>query len=416
MNTKIAVIGSATFLARVKSLALELDGISVESYPYNQPQEAPGILKRLKPCDAVFFSGALPYFFSKTEILNLPIPSVYLAQDEISIATSMLSVLFHKNISPSQISIDAIDSIRVLNVLEDLEIETSLPFILDYSEMLTTGFNLEKITDYHRSLWKKGCTGIALTGIHAVYDQLVSEGIPAMRMIDPKSSLIKCLEEASFKAHFHKRTSAQVAAGYIQWKSEDGYTLIQEMVRNFADSVQKLDDHSLILYCTRRDVESFTENNLLLSALSSSVEFGFGYGATLLEAKQNAQIALHFSTIRNEERSCYIFTEEKMLLGPFPKGNKQHSLKMDDPAFIEIARTTKLGPVNLSKVIEFGKSRTSNQFTAGDLAAYLQVTRRSTERILKKLHDNGYVKVVGEEMTYHQGRPRAIYELNIPIY
>jgi predicted transcriptional regulator len=55
-------------------------------------------------------------------------------------------------------------------------------------------------------------------------------------------------------------------------------------------------------------------------------------------------------------------------------------------------------------------------FTSADLAEYLQLTRRSAERMIKKLHDHGYIKVVGEEMIYKQGRPRAIYQLNMPIY
>ncbi|MDD1368253.1 hypothetical protein PTB13_09285, partial [Bacillus sp. MHSD17] len=50
-----------------------------------------------------------------------------------------------------------------------------------------------------------------------------------------------------------------------------------------------------------------------------------------------------------------------------------------------------------------------------DLSEYLQVTRRSTERLLKKLVDYGYAHICGEEMPYQQGRPRAIYELNLPL-
>ncbi|UZM99851.1 hypothetical protein OL548_07555 [Lysinibacillus sp. MHQ-1] len=36
--------------------------------------------------------------------------------------------------------------------------------------------------------------------------------------------------------------------------------------------------------------------------------------------------------------------------------------------------------------------------------------------LLKKLVDQGYAKVVGEEMTHQQGRPRTIYELNFATY
>jgi predicted transcriptional regulator len=81
-----------------------------------------------------------------------------------------------------------------------------------------------------------------------------------------------------------------------------------------------------------------------------------------------------------------------------------------------MAKLTKLSPLNISKLINFSHERQSAQFTSQNLSEYLQVTRRTTERIIKKLVDNGYAKIVGEEMTHQQGRPRTIYELNFATY
>ena len=81
-----------------------------------------------------------------------------------------------------------------------------------------------------------------------------------------------------------------------------------------------------------------------------------------------------------------------------------------------MAKLTSLSPLNISKIINFSNERQSAQFTSQNLSEYLQVTRRTTERIIKKLVDNGYVKIVGEEMTHQQGRPRKIYQLNFATY
>lgn len=81
-----------------------------------------------------------------------------------------------------------------------------------------------------------------------------------------------------------------------------------------------------------------------------------------------------------------------------------------------MAKETKLSPLNISKIMAFSKARQSLQFTAHDLSEHLQVTRRTTERILKKLVEHNYAKIVGEEMTYQQGRPRSLYELNFSTY
>lgn len=150
--------------------------------------------------------------------------------------------------------------------------------------------------------------------------------------------------------------------------------------------------------------------------IEGAVSIGFGYGKTVNEAEQNAKIARGFAKNNPIESCFYILTSDKELFGPFPKEQRVQSLKNDNPELMKIAKETKLSPANLSKIIQFSQSHPSLKFTAADLSEYLQVTRRSTERLLKKLVDYRYANICGEEMPYQQGRPRAIYELNLPLY
>lgn len=416
MNIKIAVIGSEEFLLKMETITDYLEDILIDPYPYQHPQEAAEIVKALKPCDAVFFSGALPYYFSKSERSDLPIPALYLGQDEMAVASSLLAVFYHNKIPLDRISFDVIDSDLVESVLSDLGIKTPLTHVLDFTDMLNTIFDMEKILDYHLALWEQGLTDIALTSVHTIYDQLVSLGVPAMRMMDPTSSLIRGLQEAKTKAQLFKSRFSQIAACHVFLSNHGNLKEIHDLAKELSASLQELSDGSYILYSTRGDVEAFTERSSLSSGLLKGLKIGFGYGSTITEAEQNAKIALQFCKQLTEESSYYILTDEKVILGPFTEHRKSFSLKNDDPQLMEISRRTKIGPANLSKIIHFCRSRASRQFTAADLADYLGVTRRSTERLLKKLSDHGYVKAVGEEMTYHQGRPRAIYESSIPIY
>nr|WP_255551463.1 HTH domain-containing protein [Sporosarcina sp. E16_8] len=66
--------------------------------------------------------------------------------------------------------------------------------------------------------------------------------------------------------------------------------------------------------------------------------------------------------------------------------------------------------------MQYSRVRQTKQFTANDLALYLDVSRRTAERTLKKLVDYKYATIIGEEMTYRQGRPRALYEFNFRPY
>lgn len=414
MLTKIAVIGSNEFMEKILTVATEVSEIELEPYIYQEPQDAAELVKNLKPCDVVFFSGALPYYFSKKQMESLTVPSYFLAQDEIAIATSLLSIIHNQKISPERISIDLINASIVTNVLEESEINGHPIWIKDYQQMFNGDFDLDKIVHFHHELWKQGKTNIALTSVHAVFNRLTSLGVPARRMADPRVSLIQGLQAAKHQAELNKRKSAQVAVGYlsIQNPKQD---LTNKLAFALQAYIQQLNESLFSLYSTRGEMEPLRLHDFL-EKWTDNIIVGFGYGATIIEADQHAKIALRFAEKEEIEKCGYILTEEKELIGPFPNEYKQHSLKNDHPELLQIAKQTRLSPANLSKIIEFGKSRQSLQFTAADLAEYLQVTRRTTERIVKKLVDHGYIKVTGEEMLYHQGRPRAIYELNIPLY
>ena len=65
MMIKIAVVGSKEFMENLFPIAQKLEGIEIDPYIYLHPAESSELLKCLKPCDVIFFSGALPYYMAK---------------------------------------------------------------------------------------------------------------------------------------------------------------------------------------------------------------------------------------------------------------------------------------------------------------------------------------------------------------
>jgi hypothetical protein len=413
---KIAVIGSHDFLEQIWAVAPQISDIEIDPYIYTNPKDAADLVREMKPCDVLFFSGELPYYFSKKSREKLSIPSLYLATDEMSITSSFLSILYKKQVPPERLSVDIIDFSVVSNVFNEMELDLEPSQILEYRPMVENQFDLKKIVDFHLHLWNKKKIDLALTSIHAVHDRLQSLGVPAIRIRDPKISLIKGLQNAKNRARLYKSEASQVAVGYVLADISQGR--VRALAHEIHASFQQLNEQLFIFYTTRGDIEALIENTFLHDLIEShpSFLFGFGYGATITEAERNAKTALRFSTEEGVGKCGHILTEEKELLGPFPNEVRQYRLKNDDIQLFEVAKQTKLSPANLTKIIEFSKSRQYLHFTSADLAEYLQLTRRSAERMIKKLHDHGYIKVVGEEMIYKQGRPRAIYQLNMPIY
>ncbi|EJQ40944.1 hypothetical protein IEE_04800 [Bacillus cereus BAG5X1-1] len=420
MMIKIAVVGSKEFMENLLPIAHKLEEIEIDPYIYLHPAESSEILKRLKPCDAIFFSGALPYYMAKEIREQLRIPSTYLQQDETTVASSLLSIIYHQSIQPHKISIDLVDRSFITNVFHDIGLKET-PQVMDYENMLWSNDEIKSIIDFHLAKYQSGEVDLALTSIHAVYDELQKIGIPSERMIDPTQSIIHGLKDAKIKAELAKSHSATVGACIISFieLQESSLEKLNVISKELRGSFKQVDEMTFILYTTRGDIESSTKTNTidrLFTNIEGAVSIGFGYGKTVNEAEQNAKIAQGFAKNNPIERRFYILTSDKELFGPFPKEQRVQSLKNDNPELMKIAKETKLSPANLSKIIQFSQSHPSLKFTAADLSEYLQVTRRSTERLLKKLVDYRYANICGEEMPYQQGRPRAIYELNLPLY
>lgn len=84
-----------------------------------------------------------------------------------------------------------------------------------------------------------------------------------------------------------------------------------------------------------------------------------------------------------------------------------------DKSTVLIAEKIKISVATLSKVSTFLRLRNYKAFSSNDLSDYIQFSKRSAERLIKKLVDNELIKVVGTEQPYQRGRPRAIYKAEV---
>lgn len=413
MSTKIAVICSKVSMKRITSIAQNIKNIQLEFYPYSYPEEAPILLKQIKPCDALLLGGTLPYLHAQSSLSEIPIPWNYIKQDETAISTTLLSVIANHAISLSRISIDVMNPIFVENVLKDIDYSGPRPFIQQIAVTSPT----QVILQHHIALWNAQSIDFVITSIHSVFDELQKRQIPAMRMIDATNSIIQYLEETRSQSLLTKSESVKAVVGILEIPENHSFDtyILSKITAATHSTYKQITANSFELYTTAGYLQNtLAKENLqsLIQQIEIPFKLAFGFGHSILEASQNANNALTFA------KPCEIFIldEHKNLLGPFPKSDIKLALKTDNPYVLQMAKLTSLSPLNISKIIDFSRERQSAQFTAYNLSEYLQVTRRTTERIIKKLVDNGYAKVVGEEMTHQQGRPRTIYELNFAIY
>lgn len=413
MSIKIAVICSKAFKNRILSIAQNMDHIQLEFTLYDQPSDAPTLLKQIKPCDALLLGGTLPYLHAQSLLESLPIPWNYIKQDETAVSTTLLSLMAKHGVSLNRVSIDVMNPTIVENVLSDIAYTGPKPYVFPISIDETTDHLLQK----HVELWRTKSIDFVITSIHTVFDELQALNIPSMRMLDATNSIIQCVEETKSLSLLTKSESVKAAVGLLDIPINKDFnaSIIDQITSATHSTYRQISSNQFELYTTAGHLQNAFENDRmhqLFQEIEPPVKLAFGYGHSIAEATQNAKYALQFA----KPFEVYILDEHKNLLGPFPNSEATRSLKTSDPFILQLAKQTNLSPLNISKIIHFSHERQSAQFTAHNLAEYLQVTRRTTERIIKKLVDHGYAKVVGEEMPHQKGRPRTIYELNFATY
>ncbi|MDW0110246.1 HTH domain-containing protein [Sporosarcina aquimarina] len=413
MRMKVAIFGSEEFCKRAVQYTDQRSEVILDCYPYAIPSEAPELLKSLLPCDAILFSGSLPYVASINVLETIPIPAFYLKQNETEIATTLLAISLQEGLKLHETSIDVRNADVLDNVLSDIDKMDQRPLVYELKE----DYLLEDIIQFHVASYQRKETILAITSVHAAYDRLVELNIPVVKMINVKSSFLATLDQVCQEALLHKSETSKIAAGILELPSspsvsEGTYELLAKLLHaHFIEA-----DEGILFYTTQGAIQSaryIPEFVEITTQFSGNLAFGSGH--TLTAAKENAVSALRYMQFEKQV-GVYLLDEKKELHNLLESAADPVELRVIEPFLTEIAEKTALSPAVLSKLSSFGQSHQSTQFTANDLANHLDVSRRTAERTIKKLLNNNYAHAVGEEMTYRQGRPRAVYELSFPVY
>lgn len=435
MVVHVAVVGSDQMVNRLNKFANDknTDEFKLLPHIYDNPEEAPYIVEKLNSnTQIVLFTGPVPYFLAKEQIQRKGFPSVYIPVNELSVLLSLHAVWEILKKRSSSISIDVPNLETVHNVYDELALDTSPLHIQEY----TSDFNINNIVQHHYNLWKNNKVDYVLTSIRAVYIQLRELGVKSSRMVIPKKNIQETLQQAIVQGELEVSKRSQITAGLVsidnfnEIVSKRGMPLNQEMIlelhkiliefgKEFNASVHHLGKDQFIIYATRGGLSQVTNNYkemYLLSKINKSigitVSVGFGFGTTAQEAEENAYIAI-YKAKKNKGNKAYVVTDDKIIIGPLTNKSTSFSLRTTNKSTTSISEKTKISVANLSKIATFLRLRNYKVFSANDLTDYLQLSKRTAERLLKRLVDYELVKRVGTEQPYQKGRPRSIYKAEV---
>lgn len=437
MEVKIAAFGSRGNMQTVLE-SVPHDNIKITPFIYEDPKDSPELVRKAYGFDALLFTGPVPYYFSLKEIEDKKLPSAFIPFDEYVVSLSLYYVRLHLGIHSSKLSFDIHDSRYIYSVLKELKLDPESVFIKEYQSLIKEELPFsDELVHFHYDLWEKGKIDLVITSINSVYEKLTGLGVNCFRMIVPQKNILDTLNTAYARGELMLSKKSQIAVGFVSIKEYDeimkrkGKLGSQELVlelhqlllqfgKEINASIQYLGNEKYIIFGTRGPLEYITNQYQELSILSKiyellniHVSMGFGFGINANEAEENAQIALHYADQIRNKGSSYIITDSKLVIGPLNDKVTDFHLRSEDNQTLDISEKTGLSVSNISKLIKFWEIRDYKGFTSRDLAEYFQFSKRSSDRMLKRLLDANIIYINGEEQPFSKGRPRSVYKIKL---
>ncbi|MEG2974034.1 MAG: hypothetical protein RR898_11315, partial [Clostridium sp.] len=198
------------------------------------------------------------------------------------------------------------------------------------------------------------------------------------------------------------------------------HSLISFGMENNLDFKMKRNFYNMEVLVPLKDVKQITNNftrcsliAYLTKILNFNISIGYGVGTTISDASSHSFLANKEASLIKESCS-YVMNSDQVLVGPFTRSQQPLTVTTHEHPYIsELSKQTQLSPFTISKIISVMKLLDTNILTSDDIAYKLNITKRSANRFLSKLEDNGkaeIIEVAGEGL---RGRPKKKYKIDI---
>ena len=411
----------------------EFSYMNAEYLIYQDYRKAGELLRgRQGEFDAVVFSGRLPYIWSKERIKQETIWS-YIPRSGSTLLSTLMK-LMQEGYDLQKISFDTLN--------EDMLKEAFLEMGYDFTPMVFKGDGLdtnydEEIYEFHRRMLREKKAQIAMTMVYSVEKQLKEDGLPVIFAVPTYNIIREQIQLMERYSKLRKEAAEQVAVMMIAIEYPSEYSIMKESEEHYLEERRKIErriyqyadrmmgcvvemsPRSYMILSTKTVMEKETEEYRRIELLEQldkdslyTVSIGIGIAVQAAQAKKNAVTAMLWAR-RHQRSSVYIRFEGGSYIGPVYNMERGKGGREMDSRLNEMAETAQLSVNTLYNIYCFATSQPNRYFTSWELAEGIHISKRSADRILRRLEDCGYVKVVGKRITGKSGRPTRVLRFNI---
>ncbi|WP_432403288.1 hypothetical protein [Wukongibacter sp. M2B1] len=440
---RIGFLGSKVRLDHIKKVIdtffTDIDTIYIVDLKDFHNMEIEDKLKKIKKdVNGFIFAGELQYHFYNN-IFFPDIPCDYVRKDWSSLQNSFLGITL-KGIDFTKVSIDSYSSSLIHNLINDLGVQKSkINIKIIERKSFDKGYTKSVYKEHKRMYLNKKVEG-CITALSPVYERLSKESIPSVYAKPTTDVIIKTINHIKelYDSKLGKHENIAIIIIQIIPKKEysyirkDEYLYMHEKIKvaeevyyfakNTNAAVVNESIDKFVILMNQKDLIEYTNGmqrfyllNSIYNNTNCDINIGIGYGFNPSEAKFNANLAIEKADI-NSKNITYIVCNSDSVIGPLDflvTNKKETENEVEDRVFLELSRKSSISQSMIYKIYILIEKYKKNTFTSLELSKKLNISQRSTSRLLRKLEDHNMARIVGKKMTGNSGRPSDIYEIKL---
>lgn len=279
----------------------------------------------------------------------------------------------------------------------------------------------------YRSMWQKGQCDIIVTRFTNLANRLETEHIPHVLLLPCPETIIDYFHALMNDIRDAACQNALNACCIIKPDGESPAPDVFSRLEKLLTAVGHSHDCNFLIRRNSAHLEVITSamevkkltcgysscffSEKLQNQVSSPLTIGWGIGFDAVSAYRNAKKAL-LSSQKDRNHFAYLVTEAQEMVGPLADNRSISYDLRPDARVSSLARSLKIAPINLEKLISLHDTRGMHEFTSADLVYFLGITQRSASRILQKLTDARLAHPVRNINLSGTGRPAIVYEVD----
>lgn len=425
---KIAIIGAPDSVKKVYSiLSSAYSEINFVTRSTEKIDDMINFIQDIEENVDGFYLTGIGIYSASNEKTNIKKPVVYTKRGITGIVKSFWD--FQKDncgtsiLKNMKIGIDVVDEKDFLETLEEFNIKIKSYYLQKYDYQKTEAEYLE---EYLKKI-KSGEINCVFTAFGYIYSALKEKNIPVYRVQATNSEIKKEFKNLLDRIKMSKAENSKISVEIIKiLKSErisnnilsDKLQFEKELLaysQMVDGNIQTLGNDEYLILSNKGLLNAPENINTILSIIKNYsskgliISIGIGEGNTMFLSEKNARIALKIS-MGNGNNSIF-FSDGSEVKGPLMEKREILYKNSSDKKILEVSKNTGVSALYLEKIKSVIKKQDKNSFTSSELAEFLNISERSTNRIIKKIIESGYASIEYEN-SFGAGRPRRKTQFN----